>query len=180
MLRLLVALLIATASIASAQEVIYTDSTTTSTVDTTGDMTTTVISPPPSAISPNLSTGTGDICTVGVSGAIQSQVLGISAGATVRDINCERLKNAKVLFDMGMKVAAVSVMCQDKRVFDAMMDAGTPCPYDGLIGEAAKNAWEGDPTSAPGVEQQAMQENDKKKLMGLGGVLAVFALLLAL
>ena len=56
--------------------------------------------------------------------------------------NCKRLKNAKVLYDMGMKVAAVSVMCQDENVFDAMMQAGTPCPYDGQIGEAAKLGWE--------------------------------------
>ena len=63
-------------------------------------------------------------------------------GSTIRDENCEKLKNAKTLYDMGMKVAAVSVMCQDKRVFDAMMDAGTPCPYDGLIGDEAKEAWE--------------------------------------
>ena len=58
------------------------------------------------------------------------------------DENCERLKNSKTLYDMGMKVAAVSLMCQDERVFKAMMNAGTPCPYDGMIGAEAKAAWE--------------------------------------
>ena len=41
-----------------------------------------------------------------------------------------------------MKVAAVSLMCGNPKIFDAMMQAGTPCPYDGQIGEAAKLGWE--------------------------------------
>ena len=111
-------------------------------VITDGNMTTTVKSPPPSAISPQFSAGTGnDLCTVGASGAVQTQILGISMGTTFTEENCIRLKNAKTLYDMGMKVAAVSVMCQDKKVFDAMMNAGTPCPYDGKIGDEAKLAW---------------------------------------
>ena len=77
------------------------------------DSETTVKSPPPSAISPNINTSNSDLCTIGVSGAVQTQILGLSAGKTVRDMNCEKLKNAKTLYDMGMKVAAVSVMCQD-------------------------------------------------------------------
>ena len=112
-----------------------------STVDSTSESTTTVISPPPSAISPSINNANSDLCTVGVSGAVQTQILGISAGSTVRDMNCEKLKNAKTLYDMGMKVAAVSVMCQDPRIFTAMMNAGTPCPIDGMIGEQAKDAW---------------------------------------
>ena len=118
-------------------------------VNTTGEMTTTVISPPPTAVSPQFSAGNGnDLCTVGIAGAVQTQILGLSAGKTVRDMNCERLKNAKALYDMGMKVAAVSTMCQDERVFQSMLDAGTPCPYDGMIGEEAKAAWEADPDHA--------------------------------
>ena len=120
---------------------IVTENTTTSTVTTTSDATNTIITAPPSAIAPNISASSSDICTIGVSGAVQTQILGISAGSTVRDMNCEKLKNAKTLYDMGMKVAAVSVMCQDPRIFTAMMDAGTPCPIDGLIGEQAKNEW---------------------------------------
>ena len=100
-----------------------------STVTTNGNMDTKIKSPPPSAIAPQFNAnGNFDLCTVGVAGAVQTQILGISMGSTVRDMNCEKLKNAKTLYDMGMKVAAVSVMCQDKRVFQAMMDAGTPCP----------------------------------------------------
>ena len=176
---LLIVLICLVCNIAFAQDsTIYTDSTTRSTVETTGDMTTTVVSPPPSAISPQIGGGSGsDLCTVGVAGAVQTQILGISAGKTVRDMNCEKLKNAKVLYDMGMKVAAVSVMCQDERVFQAMMDAGTPCPYDGMIGSEAKAAWEADPNRIPGVDNV---NKDNKTMFGVGGVLGVLALLLLL
>lgn len=126
-----------------AADPIVTESTTDSTVTTRGSMETTVKSPPPSAISPQFSGGNNsDLCTIGVAGAVQTQILGISAGTTFTEENCIRLKNAKTLYDMGMKVAAVSVMCQDSKVFDAMMNAGTPCPYKGLIGEAARIGWE--------------------------------------
>lgn len=148
-------------------------------VNTTGEMTTTVISPPPSAISPQFNSGNGnDLCTVGVAGAVQTQILGLSAGKTVRDMNCERLKNAKTLYDMGMKVAAVSTMCQDERVFQAMLDAGTPCPYDGLIGEDAKAAWAADPDRAERNGRKG-RFNDKEKA-GIGAVLGVLGVLLAL
>lgn len=169
------------ATLAFGQEVIYTDSTTRSTVRTDGDMTTTVVSPPPSAISPQIGGATtSDLCTVGVAGAVQTQILGISAGKTVRDMNCEKLKNAKTLYDMGMKVAAVSVMCQDPRVFKAMMDAGTPCPYDGLIGDQAKAAWDSDPDSVPGSGKKGFLDGSDKGTTGLGAVLSVLAILLLL
>jgi hypothetical protein len=83
-----------------------------------------------------------DLCTTGVSGAVQTQILGISGGKTIRDKNCEALKLSKTLYDMGMRVAAVSLLCQDQRVFDAMKMAGTPCPYEGKIGKEAAAAWE--------------------------------------
>jgi hypothetical protein len=118
-----------------------------------------------------------DLCTVGVAGAVQTQILGISAGKTVRDMNCERLKNAKVLYDMGMKVAAVSVMCQDKRVFDAMMNAGTPCPYDGLIGPEARDAWAAS-DQAPGEEEEVLLDDSDKTLLAGGGIASLLMLLL--
>jgi hypothetical protein len=86
---------------------------------------------------------------VGVSGAAQTQILGIAIGSTFVDKNCERLKLSKTLYDMGMKVAAVSTLCQDERVFTAMMNAGTPCPVDGKIGNEAKVIWEADPERKP-------------------------------
>jgi len=138
---------------------ICTKSGTDSNITSSGEMTTNINQPPPSAISPQFSTGSNsDLCTIGVSGAVQTQILGISAGGTFTEENCQRLKNAKVMYDMGMKVAAVSVMCQDPKVFDAMMNAGTPCPYDGQIGEAAKLGWE------------THVEETEKELKGMGPI----------
>ncbi len=177
-LILIAVALVLSSSLAIADEVIRTDST----VTTNGSMKTTVKSPPPSAISPTFSGGTNsDLCTIGIAGAVQTQILGISMGSTMRDVNCEKLKNAKTLYDMGMKVAAVSVMCQDKRVFTAMMDAGTPCPYDGLIGPAAKAAWETHEEKKPvEKEEDSYVFKDKKLWAGLGGFIAILAGLLVL
>ena len=97
--------------------------------------------PPASAIAPSIMSYSQDLCTVGRSGAFQGQVFGFSTGATVTDENCERLKLSKYLYDTGMKVASVSILCQDPRVFNAMEMAGTPCPYQGKIGKEATVAW---------------------------------------
>ena len=100
-------------------------------------------------MAPAITSINNDLCAVGVSGAAQTQILGIAIGSTFVDKNCERLKLAGRLYDMGMKVAAVSALCQDERVFTAMMNAGTPCPVDGKIGEQAKAIWEADPKRQP-------------------------------
>jgi hypothetical protein len=122
-------------------EPIVTDSTSRSYSDTTSNSTTTVKSPPPTAVAPAITTINNDVCATAASGAVQTQILGISLGTTVRDMNCERIKLSKNLYDMGMKVAAVATLCQDDRVFQAMIDAGTPCPVQGKIGESAKEIW---------------------------------------
>ncbi len=186
-LGILVSLIfITTTSLAqeASNDIIYTDNNNTSTVDSTSNSTTTVRSPPPSAIAPSINTANSDLCTVGVSGAVQTQILGISAGKTVRDMNCEKLKNAKTLYDMGMKVAAVSVMCQDERVFEAMMNAGTPCPYDGLIGDAAKAAWianqEKEPARSTGSLNPLKDLDDDEKSTVIGGGIVGGLLLLLL
>ncbi len=128
---------------------IVTDSTSKSTTDSTSNSTTTIKSPPPMAVAPNITSINNDLCAVGVSGAAQTQILGIAIGSTFVDKNCERLKLSKTLFDMGMKVAAVATLCQDERVFTAMMNAGTPCPVDGKIGNEAKVVWEAEPARKP-------------------------------
>lgn len=103
---------------------------------------TTVKSPPPTAVAPSITTINNDVCAVAASGAVQTQILGISMGGTQRDLNCERIKLAKNLYDMGMKVAAVATLCQDERIFTAMLAAGTPCPIEGKIGMDARAEWE--------------------------------------
>lgn len=152
---------------------------TNSTVTTKSDTSSTIKSPPASAISPTINTANSDLCTVGVAGAVQTQILGISAGATVVDLNCERLKLSKTLYDMGMKVAAVSTLCQDRRVFDAMMMAGTPCPYDGAIGSEARAAWKANEGQQPADKSNTGgMTNETKTLLGTGGLLSLLLLLL--
>ena len=110
--------------------------------------------PPASAIAPSIMSYSQDLCTVGRSGAFQGQVFGFSTGATVTDENCERLKLSKYLYDTGMKVASVSILCQDPRVFKAMEMAGTPCPYQGQIGKEATKAWAENKAKRPDVKDQ--------------------------
>ena len=97
---------------------------------------------PPTASAPSVVVNNSDVCKTAASAAIQTQILGLASGMTVTDENCERIKLSRSLYGMGMKVAAVSTLCQDPRVFDAMWMSGTPCPYMGDIGDAAKVSWE--------------------------------------
>ena len=108
---------------------------------TTNNSTSNIKSAPPSAYAPNITNSGNDICSVGASGGIQTFGLGISGGKGFRDKNCERIKLARELKTNGMTVAAVSLLCQDARVFAAMENAGTPCPYKGKIGKEASKEW---------------------------------------
>ena len=123
------------------------------------DSTQTIKSPPPTAVAPAVTTINNDVCAVVASGAVQTQIFGFSMGGTMRDMNCERIKLSKNLYDMGMKVAAVATLCQDERVFAAMLAAGTPCPVDGKIGAQAKAEW----------DSRGVVVNDKKAI-GFYGV----------
>ena len=96
----------------------------------------------PTASAPSVVINNSDICKTAASTAVQTQVLGIASGITITDENCERIKLSRSLYSMGMKVAAVSTLCADPRVFDAMHMAGTYCPYMGAIGEDARKGWE--------------------------------------
>ena len=99
-------------------------------------------SAPPSAGAPSYNSMTQDVCAVGASAGIQTFGIGVSAGKHFIDKNCERLKLARILNDFGMKVAAVAILCQDERVFESMIQAGTPCPIDGKIGAQAMELWQ--------------------------------------
>ena len=122
---------------------------------------------PPTANSPSVVVNNSDVCKTAVAGAVQTQILGISSGITVVDENCERLKLSRSLYSMGMKVSAISVLCQDSRVWDSMTMAGTPCPYMGSISEDAKKGWEENPDMIPegsiifAKMQEAKEEEEK-------------------
>lgn len=117
--------------------------------DSTSKSETTVKSPPPSAISPSITTINNKMCSSGVAAAVQTQIFGISMGTTVTDKNCEMIIKAESLFNMQMKTAAVAVMCQDANNWWGMWDAGTYCPVEGKVGLEAKNYWLSNPDMIP-------------------------------
>ena len=136
---------------------------TNTTVSSTVTGTTTVDKSPSTANAPNVMISNQDVCTSGGSVALQTQVFGFAKGSTITDITCERLKLSRALYGMGMKVAGVSVLCQDPRVFSAMEMAGTPCPYFGTIGEVAQAGWDSHPQDKPNYKKES---NVKKYIAG--------------
>ncbi len=117
--------------------------------DSTSRAETTVKSPPPSAISPNITTINNIMCTSGVSAAIQTQILGFSTGTTFIDMNCEKILLSRELSALQMKVPATALLCSDARVWWAMWDGGVPCPIEGKINVDAKNHWLANPNLIP-------------------------------
>jgi hypothetical protein len=147
------------------------DSTTTTTYESGSESTSTtnnttnsdIRSAPPSAAAPSYNSMTQDVCAVGISAGIQTFGIGISGGKHVIDKNCERLKLARILNDFGMKVGAVALLCQDERVFEAMIQAGTPCPIDGKIGKDAKALWSKYDHERPDYKTYIKRMDDRKK-----------------
>ena len=138
----------------------------------------TVDKAPPTASAPGVVINNNDVCKQGLSGAVQTGLVGVATGVTITDENCERIKLARSLFGMGMKVGAVAVLCQDARIFDAMIMAGTPCPYKGKIGKAALASWIENPRDIPdGSEilhkkiQEIKRENIKKQKTSVDEIL---------
>jgi hypothetical protein len=112
-----------------------------STSTTSNTTTSNIRSAPGTAGAPSYNSMTQDVCAIGASAGIQTFGVGISGGKHFIDKNCERLKLSRILNDFGMKVAAVALLCQDERVFESMIQAGTPCPIDGKIGKEALKLW---------------------------------------
>jgi len=135
-------------------------SNTTSTTNSTSN----VKSAPPTSSAPSYNSMTQDVCAVGISGGVQTFGFGISGGKHAIDQNCERLKLARILNDFGMKVAAVAILCQDERVFESMIQAGTPCPIDGKIGKEAKQLWGKYDHERPDYKTYVKRMDDRKKV----------------
>ena len=135
-----------------------TTSTSTSTVNSTANTTTnSTVShkdqPVGGARAPSMSVTNSDVCVSAVSGGAQSNVIGLSFGTTVTDANCERIKLSRELRKGGMKVASVAILCQDPRVFEAMIMSGTPCPAKGKIGQEAAGYWNAYPELRPDYQE---------------------------
>jgi hypothetical protein len=140
-----------------------TNDTTSTTTNTTNNNNNSKV-PVPTASAPGMSAYSQDICAVGKSGGIQLPGVGITGGTTERDMNCERMKLSKLLNDYGMKVAAVAILCQDPRVFEAMEQAGTPCPFEGKIGGAAVKQWKKYDIERPDYDKYMEKMDDRLKI----------------
>ena len=137
---------------------------------------------PPTANAPSVVVNNSDICKTAASTAVQTQILGLATGVTITDENCERIKLSRSLYSMGMKVAAVSTLCADPRVFDAMHMAGTYCPYMGAIGEDAKKGWTENPDMVPEgslVFKKIEIEKKEKQTTGLTDGQKLFKFIIA-
>jgi len=103
----------------------------------------------PTANAPSVVVNNSDVCKVATSGAIQTNILGIATGVVVDDELCQLLKLSRQLYASGLKVAAISLLAQDPRVFDSLVMAGTPPPYMGTIGTEALQKWRSNPDMVP-------------------------------
>ena len=137
-------------------------STSTSTTNSTSNSN--IRSAPPTAGAPSYNSMTQDVCAVGASAGLQTFGIGVSGGKHFIDKNCERLKLARILNDFGMKVAAVAILCQDERVFESMIQAGTPCPIDGKIGKQALALWEKYDFERPDYKAYVKRMKERKKV----------------
>ena len=98
--------------------------------------------PVSSAIAPSMSAFSQDVCSIGISGAVNGGIFSVAGGTMVTDSNCVKLRWAKFLSDSGLKVAAVSLACAaNHENWVAMEMSGSPCPIGGAIGDAARKAW---------------------------------------
>jgi len=131
---------------------------------TTNTTNSNIRSAPPSSSAPSYNSMTQDVCAIGVSAGVQTFGVGLSGGKHTIDKNCERLKLARILNDFGMKVAAVAILCQDERVFESMIQAGTPCPIDGKIGKEAKALWSKYDHERPDYDTYVKRMKDRKKI----------------
>ena len=163
----------------------FAQSNTVSSTSSTVSGTTTVDRTPSTASAPSVVVNNQDVCSFAASGAIQTQIFGLAGGTAIRDLNCERMKLSTRLFRMGMKIAAVSLLCQDERVWQSMQMAGTPCPFMGKIGLEAAKAWEENPEMRPDYEQWKKDNVVDKEIitdeeaagLGIGGLLFLLLLL---
>ena len=112
------------------------ESGSTSTTTSTNSSTSNIKSAPPTSSAPGMNTSNN--CAMALSGGLQTFSIGVSGGKSYIDQTCELIVLSRTLNSFGMKVAAISLLCSDERVFKAMFLSGTPCPVEGKIGDAAK------------------------------------------
>jgi len=139
------------------------ESGSTSTTTSTNSSTSNIKSAPPTASAPSYNSMTQDVCSTGASLGIQTFGIGVTGGKHFIDKNCERLKLSRILNDFGMRVAAVAILCQDERVFESMISAGTVCPIDGKIGKEAMALWSRYGHERPDYKTYVKRIKDREK-----------------
>lgn len=137
----------------------------TNTVSSNTVASTTVDKSVPTASAPPFNIMQNDSCYIpGGSIGIQTQVLGIATGKAFKDIDCIKLKYSKLLFQYGLKIAAVNVLCTDPIVYQSLERSGSPCPAgNGLIGQAAQDYWDEHPEERPDYEEWLTKNKTTKK-----------------
>jgi hypothetical protein len=138
-------------AVAETNTISSTVSSTVSSSSNTVSSGTTTIKGASTASSPSVNVTNSDICkSAGFSGAIQTQVLGISTGGTVvRDEHYEKLKMARAMNAIGLKTVAAGVLAQDPVAFKAMWQSGVYPPINGKLGEEARKIWIDNPDKLP-------------------------------
>ena len=171
--------------ISGYSETIVTDSTSDSTVESNINSNTRITSPPPSAIAPAFLTSNSDLCSVGTSASIQTQLFGFAGGTVFTEAECVLLKRARILWAFQMRISALALLCSspDGAIFEAMERSGTPCPAGkGLIGAEAQAYWDANPHEKPHYkgkpEAKEWSDDDKATAVGAGGIIGLFVLLL--
>ena len=82
-----------------------------------------------SAIAPSYMSNGMETCLQGSGRSIQTGLIGYTDGSYEKDLDCNRRRDSRLLSDLGMKVAAISRLCQGSvETFRAMMMSATPCP----------------------------------------------------
>jgi len=107
------------------------------------------VTPPPTAVAPGVPSGGTESCLIGRSFGTQVNIFGLSFGGYRQDNECNRRRDARILKDQGMTIAAVSRLCQSVKTWVAMFDSGTPCPFSVngklVVGRAAFLTMKRDP-----------------------------------
>lgn len=123
-----------------------------------------------SATAPSLMSSGSDSCLTSYSAGAQLFDFGFTGGRYKQDEQCNMRRDAKVLKDMGMTIAAISRMCQRVENWKAMFTSGSPCPImvNGKLtfGRAATMAMRQNP--AVYIPDYEDNENYYDTILGIG------------
>tara|TARA_B100000519_G_scaffold191521_1_gene192018 strand:+ start:140 stop:766 length:627 start_codon:yes stop_codon:yes gene_type:complete len=121
----------------------YQSGSSSNTTSTTNNSTSNAASRQPvsTASAPSMQTYSQRSCIIGLTGGFSIIGFSGSLGSYVHDEHCQRIADSTMLSQLGLKIAAIARMCEDEKVFESLLQSGTPCPilHEGksLIGAEA-------------------------------------------